>query len=114
MVKLDELPEEKERISLTELPEEMVLKAVRETWRDDVKDESGRVIKTGGLVVEFITKDGKSITQKYSKIHSKTLKEALKKLGIKDTEDLQKIWCRYKRTNFRTGFPRLIPVEKVK
>jgi hypothetical protein len=114
MVKIDELPEEKERLSLAELPEEMILKAVAEVWKDDVKDATGKVIKTGGLVIEFVTKDGKSITQKYSKIHSKTLKDALKKLGMKDTEELQKYWCRYRRTNFRTGFPRLIPVEKVK
>jgi len=114
MVKLDDLPEEKERISLAELPEEMILKAVGEAWKEDVKDATGRVVKTGGLVIEFITRDGKSITQKYSKIHMRVLKDALKKLKIEDTSELQKYWCRYKRTNFRTGFPRLIPVERVK
>jgi hypothetical protein len=108
MVNVNEVPTEKPRIDLATLPNTMVLKAVREEYRQATEG------KTGGLVIWYETEDGKQFPQKYSKIHGSALKNALFKLGFQTTEDLQNWWCEYEKTSFRTGFPRMIPVKKIK
>jgi len=108
MVNFNALPTEKPRIDLETLPNKLVLRAVREEYREAKEG------KTGGLVIWYETEDGKEFPQKYSKIHGNALKNALLKLGFQSTEELQNWWCEYEKTSFRTGFPRMIPVRKVK
>ena len=109
MVKLDEIPmEERERINLDDLPETNTLKAVNEYFLPETED------KTGGLAITFEQKDGKIFTQKYAKISGRKMVKALEKLGIKDTEELQEIWCEYRLTPMRSGYPRYIPISKAK
>jgi len=108
LVKLEEIPSEGERVDLQHLPRTNVLKAVSEEFRQ------ATATKTGGLVITFRTKNGKQFPQKYSKISGKALAEALKRLGLKDTKELQEAWYEYELTSFRTGFPRYIPVRRAK
>lgn len=105
-MKLKELPREKPRIELKDLPPTNVLKAVGE----EVKEAQEG--KTGGLVISFIQKDGKQFSQKYGKLHGDTLAEALDRLGLRDTTDLQVTWYQYEMKTFRAGFPRYIPFKK--
>lgn len=107
-VKLDEIPQEKPRVELADLPKENVLIAVEEHF---VKATES---KTGGLIITFRQKDEKEFAQKYSKLSGSVLNEALDKLRIKDTEELQKKWYRYEMTNMRSGYPRYIPKEVMK
>lgn len=108
MVKIGEIPSEGERLDLTKLPQELTLIATGEKMQDA---SSG---KTGGLVINYKTKSGQTLDQKYSKMSGAVLAAALKKLKIDDTLDLQKAWYKYQKTDMRMGFPRMIPTEKVK
>lgn len=63
-------------------------------------------------MITFKQRDGKTFVQKYSAMHGETLYNALKSIGAKDTQDLQKGWGWYKLTNFRVGYPRYIPFIK--
>lgn len=136
MVKLDELPTEQERIQLDKIQEFMEslggtieLKATDEDWQQGGKN------KTKGLKIHYTTRvpfvcnfdfdngertdepvtydDGLPVTQLYGKMASRVLRENLEKLGISNTEVLQKAFYRYRLRAMRTGFPRLIPYEKV-
>jgi hypothetical protein len=108
MVKVEEIPEEGERVDLSKLPKQAELKAVSEEWVDAAEG------KTGGLVIHYQTRDGKTFPQKYSKVSGKVLKNALRKLGVTDTAELQKAWYLYELQNMRTGYPRMIPIKKAK
>jgi hypothetical protein len=136
MVKLDDLPTEQERVQLDKIQEFMEslggkinLIATDEDWQ---KPASG---KTGGLKIHYITEvpficnfnfdkgiavdepityeEGLPVTQLYGKMASRILRENMEKMGIDDTEDLQDARYWYRLRAMRTGFPRLIPFEKV-
>jgi len=108
MVKLSEIPEEAPRLELATLPPEIEALALNE----EVKEAQPN--KTGGLVITFKTRQGESFPQKYSKISGAALKHALAELGYDGTEPLFKSWHLYKMQTFRTGFPRYIPVKRVR
>jgi hypothetical protein len=108
VVKVEEIPEEGKRIDLSMLPPKAVLKATTEKWVE------GGPGKSAGLVIYFQDRDGNVIPQKYGKVYGKMLKEALKKLGLASTDELQKDWYEYELRSGRTGFPRYIPVRKAK
>lgn len=108
MVKIGEIPSEGEKLDLTKLPQELVAIATEEKMQEATGG------KTGGLVITFKTKSGQVFNQKYSKMSGAVLATALKKLKIDDTLELQKAWYKYYKTDMRMGFPRMIPVEKVK
>jgi len=107
-MKIDDIPSEGSRVDLSELPQEADLIAVNEKTQPE---QSG---KTGGLIITYKMKDDRTFQQKYSKVSGAELAIALKTLKIKDTEELQKDWYHYKLTHMRIGFPRMIPVSKVK
>jgi len=107
-VKTEDIPSEGARLDITNLPEEVDLKAVEEKM---AKDQAG---KAGGLIIKYTTKKGETFEQKYHKVAGAALAVALKNLGVKDTEELQKEWYHYKLTDMRIGFPRMIPVSKAK
>lgn len=135
MVKLDELPEGEARIDLGHLQRfirilggTVKLIALEEKWQEE---SAG---KTGGLNITFKTEDnfmspidmdskegdeveteyeeGLKITQKYGKMASGVLGPALEALGLSDTEELQKTFYIYELHGMRTGYPRLMPIEK--
>jgi len=108
MVKIDEIPKEKPRLDLAELPQEVTLMAISEKMQEE---QSG---KTGGLVITYALQDGREFTQKYSKVSGAELIAAMKKLHLKDTTELQGTYYHYKLTPMRIGFPRMIPVSKAK
>jgi len=108
MVKIDEIPSEGLRLDIAELPEELDLKAV------DERMKAGVIGSPGGLIIKFITKDGRTFEQKYHKVAGAELAVAMKKLGLKDTKELQEGWYHYVLTSMRIGFARMIPVAKVK
>jgi hypothetical protein len=64
-------------------------------------------------VIYWQDKDGNLIPQKYGKIAGAALKAALMKLHVKDTAELKGRWFEVELKNFRTGFPRYIPVAEV-
>lgn len=107
MVKIKDIPAEGERIDLKELPREAELMAVSEKYKEPAEGS------TGGLVITFKLRDGRTFPQKYSPVSGAVLARAMKKLKIKDTEDLQKDWYNYELTAMRIGLPRMIPVKKV-
>jgi hypothetical protein len=107
MVELKGIPSEGERMELQDLPKDNILKAVNE------KVTEAQPQKTGGLIITFEQKDGKQFPQKYSKISGKALIDAMTKLGLEDTIQLQKNWYHYTLVSFRTGYPRYIPVKRV-
>jgi len=102
-MKLKDIPEEQDRVDLDNLPLENELRAISEKMADATED------KTGGLIIEFKQRDEKRLTQKYGKMSAKKLKEALTKLGIEDTEELQQRFLKYKLVSMRSGYPRYIP-----
>lgn len=106
-MKIDNIPKEN-RVDLAELPQTNILKAVKEYMVDATDD------KTGGLVVKFIQQDEKELSQKYGKVSGTKLIEAMERLGLTDTTQLQKCWFKYKLTAMRSGYPRYMPIEKVK
>ena len=107
-MKTTEIPiEERERVELDNLPQKNILKAISEYMAKETED------KTGGLIINFVQKDGKELAQKYGKISGRVLIKALDKLGIKDTEDLQKDFYEYVLTEMRSGYPRYIPIRKI-
>ena len=103
--------------------------ATDEDWQ---KPSAG---KTGGLKIHFITEvhfvckydfdkakvttdpvtyeEGLPVTQLYGKMASRILRENMEKLGIDDTEMLQDARYWYRLRAMRTGFPRLMPFERV-
>ena len=107
VVKLSTIPTEAERIDLKDLPKEVELMAIGE------KMQEARAGSTGGLVITFKMRDGRTFPQKYSPVSGAVLVRAMKDLKIKDTEDLQKGWYKYELTAMRIGLPRMIPVSKV-
>ena len=136
VVKTKELPTEQMRIDLDALPamldtlpDGIPLIGTSEKIADEV---TGDKPKTGGLIINYDTpkpfavmfnietgikertvyEDGLSLTQKYSKVHNKILAEKLEELGYDDTEILQEAFHYYRLRSFRTGYARLIPVEK--
>jgi len=106
MVEINQLPMEKDRVDLSTLPQENELMAVSEEWVEAQPD------KTGGLVIHYKDRDGGEFPQKYSAISGKSLNEALSRLGVKDTEELQKAWFKYRLTPMRVGYPRYIPTAR--
>lgn len=106
-MKPTEIPREKPRVELKDLPPDNELIAIMEEQRE-AKDG-----KTGGLLITFKDRKGNEFTQKYSPMHGESLATAMRELKISDTAELQKTWCKYKMTNFRMGYPRYIPVKKV-
>jgi len=108
-MKTEDIPiEEYERVELDKIPQTNILKANDEYFATETDD------KTGGLIINFQQKDGRIVTQKYGKISGRKLIEALEKLGLKDTEELQKAWYQYKLTTMRSGYPRYIPTKIIK
>jgi len=107
MVKTDDIPSEGARLDLSQLPKEADLIAVNE------KIQQGAVGKTGGLVITYKMKDGRTFQQKYSKVSGAELAAACKRLGITDTEELAEDWHHYELKTMRIGFPRMIPVAKI-
>ena len=108
MVKLSDIPSEGAKLDLANLPQELTLIATEEKMQDAVAG------KTGGLVITYKLEDGRMFNQKYSKVSGAELAVALKALKVRDTVELQKAWYKYKLTNMRIGFARMIPIEKVK
>lgn len=105
---INEIPkEEKERMDLGNLPKQITMKATNEYFAKETED------KTGGLIINFETRDNKIVTQKYGKVSAKLLVEALNKLKLKDTEELQLSYYQYVLSDMRSGYPRYIPVKKV-
>ena len=104
-MKIDELPTEKDRVDLGTLPTDAILVAISEVMQPAKEN------KTGGLVITYKLPDGREFPQKYSKIAGKLLFEALRKLNVADTTELQTRAFKYHLTNMRVGFPRYIPVE---
>jgi protein involved in temperature-dependent protein secretion len=110
------------RFDLAVLPDEIELKANGEKFAPatvvEVTDASTKITKTvrktAGLLIYFDTRDGKALTQKYSKMSATVLKDAMKKLKLTSTEDLQQGWFKYRKTPMTMGNPRLIPFEKLK
>ncbi|GAG81476.1 unnamed protein product [marine sediment metagenome] len=106
MVNIEDIPSEGEKIELTDLPNDVELIAISESF----KEKEGT--KVGGLVIKFQVRDGRGFDQKYTKMSGHVLFKALKKLKIKSTEELQKYWYHYTLTPMRMGFPRMIPNKK--
>lgn len=106
-MKIDEIPDEGERIDLKELPQKIELLWMREEERPAAQG------KTGGLIIWYKTRSGATVPQKYSKIAGGALKKALKQLGYTNTEQLGEYWHLYELTSLRTGFPRYIPVKRL-
>lgn len=107
MVKIENIPTEGERVDFKTMPNEMELIAISE---EQVEKSAG---KTGGLAITYETRDKKELTQKYSPMFAQLLVDALKKLKLTCTEDLQKDWYLYKQVPARMGYPRMIPQRKV-
>ena len=130
MVKVDEVPIEKGRIPLDQLPDFMKfnghsvsLIALSEEMMDAEEN------KTGGLKIELFTglnfeskydinkkamgkvlyEDGLKVTQKYSKIAGGMLVKSLEANGVTDTFELSQQFWDYELESQRTGYPRLIP-----
>lgn len=135
LVKLDDLPEEQGRIDLEQLHQfmeahgnEVPFIAVTEKLQDATAE------KTGGLNITLWTganyksrwdfenkieldeptvlEEGLYVTQKYSKISGRKLKESMESMGLNDTEQLGKGFFNYRLRTQRTGYARLIPVSK--
>jgi hypothetical protein len=66
------------------------------------------------LFCDFKTKDGKTLTQKYSSFHMNDLIEALKKLKLDHINGLSKSFYLFKTKMYRIGNPRLLPIKEVK
>lgn len=110
-MKINQIPVETPRVDLSTLPPENELIAISEEYVE-AREVDGKP-KVGGLIIRFKQRDGKQFPQKYSKISGAALVKAMEKLGIKDTEELQKNWYKYKLTPMRTGYPRYIPIKKL-
>lgn len=108
MIKLDDVPTETDRVELKDLPQNVDLKAISERM---VEAQTG---KAGGLLINFILRDGRQFPQKYTKVSGAELLEAMKKLKLSDTKQLQDAWYTYKLTVMRIGQPRMIPTAKAK
>lgn len=113
MVNLNQIPQEKDRVDLAQLPQTALLIAVSEEM---VQAQKG---KTGGLLIRYkMLSDGDfkdmEFPQKYSAMSGSVLFEALNTLDISDTTELQTTVCEYRLTPMRTGFPRYIPFRAVK
>lgn len=106
LVKLSGIPTEAERIDLKDLPKEAELMAIGERTQEATQG------RTGGLVITFKLRDGRTFPQKYSPVSGAVLVRALKKLKINDTEELQKAWFNYELTPMRIGLARMIPVSR--
>jgi len=109
MVNINQIPEEKQRLDLADLPQTNTLKLVNEEIREATTRDGQP--KTGGLIITFEDKDGNQFPQKYSKVSGKALKEALQKLGYKTTAPLKE-WHNYKMVPQRVGYPRYMPTGK--
>lgn len=107
MVKIEDVPMEEPRVELKELrvDQEIELKAIKEQVVDAKEN------KTGGLVITYVTKDNKRLTQKYSRMSGKILVDSLRALKLADTEALQKAFYVYRITNMKMGYPRAMPVK---
>lgn len=108
MVKIDVIPSEGERWELEDLPHTLDCKAVSE------KVVGEREGKAGGLQIDYIDTSGKGFTQKYTLVSGAVLANALRKLKLTDTEQLQDAFYTYELTAMRIGKPRMIPISKVK
>jgi hypothetical protein len=108
MVKIGDIPSEGEKLDLAQLPKELIAIATGEKMQEAAGG------KTGGLVISYKLKNGQTFNQKYSKMSGAVLAAALKRLKLDDTLNLQDAWYKYQKTDMRMGFPRMIPVEKVK
>jgi hypothetical protein len=108
MVELSEIPEQQPRIKLEALPPEIEAKVVGEKMKEASQG------KTGGLILEFITRDGKHFTQKYSAMSGAQLKRALRALKYTNTEPLKTDFHHYVMTTFDMGYPRYLPDKRVK
>lgn len=104
-MKIDNIPSEKGRVELNDLPQTVDLKAIEEKT---VEASTG---KSGGLIITFELRDGRQFPQKYTKVSGAKLVEAMENLKLTDTTDLQDAWFTYKMTIMRIGLPRMIPVK---
>lgn len=111
-MKIKDLPKEKPRVELGDLPQTNILIAVREEMQEETVTDGQK--KVGGLVIWFAQKDKKEFPQKYSKISGQKLAAAMLRLGLEDTKDLQKEYMTYKLEPMRVGYPRYIPVAPTK
>ena len=107
-MKTTEIPiEERERVELDNLPKKNILKAINEYMAKEKED------KTGGLIINFVQRDGRELSQKYGKISGRALVKAMDKLKMADTEDLQEDFYEYVLTEMRSGYPRYLPIRKI-
>lgn len=124
MVKLNDLEVQEPRaprLDLKDLKPEMELKATGEKFMqattmqivDENTHQTRTVRKSAGLNIVFETREGLTFPQKYSKMSATVLKEAMKKLKLGATEDLQKNWFLYIKTPMEMGNDRMIPIKKV-
>jgi len=108
MVEIDEIPSEGARLDLANLPKEADLIVTSEKFQETIAG------KAGGLILTFQLKDGRTFQQKYTKVSGAELLQAMKKLGLKNTLQLQQDYYHYELTQMRIGFPRMIPKAKCK
>lgn len=107
MVKIKDLKGAPTRLDLNDLDPQMELRATGE------RQQAGTAGKAGGLLIDFLTRDNKKFTQKYTSTMTPKLVEACDKLGIEDTIELQAHWYAYELTKMGQWFPRMLPVKKL-
>lgn len=106
MVNIDAIPNEGEQYDIKNLPNQVELIAISETFKEAQQG------KTAGLVITYRDRVGKGLSQKYGKVSGYALHKAMTKLKIKDTVELQKAFYVYELTAMRSGYPRMIPIRK--
>jgi len=94
-------------VSAHDLPDEFVAVVIDAQIKED---RQGRK----GLYLRIQLEDGKQTVIKYTPMHIAELVKHLAKLRIKTKSELVGKKFKFKRTQFRIGFPRPIPVEVVK
>lgn len=135
MVKLDDIPEEKPRIDLEYLHNFMDAHGGTVDFIvESEREQAGTEDKTGGINMQLWTganfvsnydidaksvvtnpityEDGLRLTQKYSKISGRHLREAMEQMKIKDTEKFQESFYTYRLKAMRQGYGRLIPISQ--
>ena len=118
-------------ITIDKVPRQVIeLLAIGERQKDATKDSvegvlidlwTGRNFPNKTQVVEdkliildepVTIEKGMVLTQKYSRIITTTLRKTMKSLRMTDTEQLQKSYYYYTLEPVRTGYPKLVPVQK--
>lgn len=89
-----------DRLDLDDLPERLKAQCIEADWKEDQN-------KRECLYVTWQTKDDKTFMQKYTPMHLNLLEELMTKAKIVDLTKAG--FIALKRTDFRIGFPRMMP-----